>query len=165
SSPTISGCVSVLTTSASPPPRRTNSANHSAACSTSPACAGSALTLGMRTSSASSSNQASAMAGESTPGLRPVAERYRVGERARLLQALVLDLPDPLAGDVERPPHLVERPRMLAVQPVAKLEDAALSAAQRVQHALERRLAQLDLGHLLGQRLVLVGQEVPELGL
>src|SRR6266576_2553210 len=29
---------------------------------------------------------------------------------------IFLDLPDPLAGDVERPPHLVERPRMLAVE-------------------------------------------------
>src|ERR671936_2301517 len=90
------------------------------------------------------------LVGVASERLSNVAQRDRVGQRAQLLEALVLDLPDPLARDVERPPYLVEGPRVLAVQPVAELEDAALSDAQRVQHALEGRLAQLDLGHLLG---------------
>src|ERR671934_2889067 len=59
------------------------------------------------------------------------AELGRFGQRAQLLQALILDLPDALAGDVERSPHLVERPRMLAVQPVAQLEHAPLAVRER----------------------------------
>jgi hypothetical protein len=47
-----------------------------------------------------------------------VANALSVGERAQLLQALVLDLPDPLARDVERATDLVERARLLAVEPV-----------------------------------------------
>ena len=56
-SPTTSGRSPYGTSSASPPPRRILSATHSAACSTSAWCAGSALTDGMRSSSPSSSNQ------------------------------------------------------------------------------------------------------------
>src|ERR671937_2711233 len=69
-------------------------------------------------------------------GLSDVAELYGVCERPQLLQALVLDLADPLTGDVERPPDLVERARMLAVEAVAKLEVALLAGAQRPQHTL-----------------------------
>ena len=58
----ISGWVSVGTTSAEPPAPRTNSASHSAARPTSSERAGSALTLGIATSSASSSNHGSATA-------------------------------------------------------------------------------------------------------
>src|SRR5436190_2288825 len=179
-SPMINGWVSVGTTSALPPARRTNSASHSAAAFTSPDRSASALTLGMRISSASSSNQGSATAAESrqmeegprsawalfTPSvLRHVAKCDRVGERAQLLQALVLDLADPLTRHVERAADLVQRARVLAVEAVAELEDAPLAEAQRPQHALERRLADLDLGGLFGKRLGLVGEEVPELGL
>ena len=39
----------------------------------------------------------------------------------------MLDLADPLARDVERPADLVERARLLAVQPVTKLEHAPLA--------------------------------------
>src|ERR1051325_9586496 len=56
----ISGCVSVGTTSASPPAPRTKPASHSAAALTSSPCAGSALTLGIATSSESSSCQVTA---------------------------------------------------------------------------------------------------------
>src|SRR5947209_3899242 len=54
-----------------------------------------------------------------------VAQLDRVREGPQLLQALVLDLPVALAGDVERPPDLVERSRMLAVEAVAELEHLA----------------------------------------
>src|SRR5439155_380720 len=93
------------------------------------------------------------------------AELRRLGEGAQLLQALVLDLPDPLACDVERPPHLVERPRMLAVQPVAQLEHAALAVREHPEDLLQRLLAERGLGRLVRQRLRLVEQEVAELGL
>src|SRR2546427_4796778 len=101
-SPITSGLFSVGTTSAWPPAARMKSRTHSAARSTSPECSGSALTLGMRRSAKSSSSQSaggSAMPAESKSG--DFAELLTVGERAELLQALVLDLPDPLTGDVE----------------------------------------------------------------
>src|SRR5262249_49484891 len=85
-----------------------------------------------------------------------VLQRLRFGERAQLLQALVLDLPDPLTRDVERPADLVERARVLAVQSVTKLEHTTLARRQAAEHALQRRLAQFHLGDLVGQRLVLV---------
>src|SRR5439155_6228585 len=96
---------------------------------------------------------------------RDVLQRLGLCERAQLLQALVLDLPDPLARDAERPPDLVQRARMLAVQPVAKFEHAALAGREAAEHAPQRCLAQLHLGDLVRQRLVLVSEEVTELGL
>src|SRR5947207_4248771 len=97
--------------------------------------------------------------------LGDVSQRDGVRERAQLLQALILDLADALTRDVERAADLVERARMLAVEPVAQLEHAPLAQAQRSEHAHQGRLAQLDLRGLLGQRLALVGEEVPELRL
>src|SRR3954447_1118957 len=55
-SPTTSGCPSQSTTSHSPPIERTKSRTHSAARTTSPLWASSALMEGMRRNSASSSN-------------------------------------------------------------------------------------------------------------
>ena len=52
--------------------------------------------------------------------LRDVSELLAVGQRAELLQALVLDLADPLARHLERAADLVERARLLAVQAVAQ---------------------------------------------
>src|SRR5436189_1770106 len=121
-SPSASGWRSQSRSSASPPARRTKSQTHSPALRTSPSCAGSALTLGIRTNSVRSSSQAWSTARESMAAervsaklRRDVLERLRFCERAELLQALVLDLADPLARNVERPPHLVERARVLAV--------------------------------------------------
>src|SRR2546429_8100289 len=96
---------------------------------------------------------------------RDVLQRLGLCERSQLLQALVLDLPDPLARDVERPPDLVERARVLPVKPVAELQHAALAGREAAQHAPQRRLPQLHLGDLVGQRLVLVREEVTELRL
>ena len=79
-----------------------------------------------------------------------------------LLQALVLDLPDPLARDVERAADLVERPRLLPVEPVAHLEDPLLPRRERAQDLLQRVATQSLLGGLLRKRRRLVGQEVPE---
>src|SRR5258707_5443990 len=97
--------------------------------------------------------------------LRDVAQLLRLGQRLQLLQRLVLDLADPLARDVERPPDLVQRPRMLAAEPVAELEHAALAVAQVLE-----RLAQRFLGQDFGRSLVrglgpLVGDELAELEL
>src|SRR3954451_13590548 len=97
--------------------------------------------------------------------LGDVAELLGLRERLQLLQRLVLDLADALARDVERPPDLVERARVLAAEPVAELEDAALAVGEVLQR-LAQRLLREDLGGALVGRLgALVGDELPELRL
>src|SRR5437899_11339963 len=97
--------------------------------------------------------------------LGDVAELLSLGEALELLERLVLDLADALARDVERPPDLVERARVLAVEPVAKLEHATLPVRKRGEDPLQRLLTHRNLGGLVGQRHVLVREEMPELGL
>ncbi len=55
-----------------------------------------------------------------------VSHPLRISECAELLEPLVLDLTDALARDVERAADLVERARLLAVEPVPELEDLPL---------------------------------------
>src|SRR5439155_24566303 len=94
-----------------------------------------------------------------------VAQLDRVREGTQFLQALVLDLPDALAGDVERPADLVQRPRVLAVEPVAELEHLTLPARERAEDLAQGFLAHRDLGFLVSQRQVRIGEEMPELRL
>src|SRR3954465_5044577 len=97
--------------------------------------------------------------------LSDVAELLRFRERLQLLERLVLDLADALARDVERPPDLVERARMLAAEPVPELEDAALSVREILERLAQRLLGE-DLGRPLVRRLgALVGDELAELRL
>src|SRR4051794_37349726 len=77
-SPITSGCFAVGSTSAEPPMRRTYAATHSAAAATSPRWAASALTLGMRMNSASSSNQACSTRADLSAQLLP--ERQQCGQ-------------------------------------------------------------------------------------
>src|SRR3954471_19396303 len=97
--------------------------------------------------------------------LRDVAELLRLRERLQLLERLVLDLADALARDVERAPHLVERARVLAAEPVAELEDAALAVGQVLQRLAQRLLREDLRGALVGRLGALVGDELPELRL
>src|SRR5581483_2270930 len=101
----------------------------------------------------------------SPPTSRDVAQLLRVGERAELLQALVLDLADALARHLKRAADLVECPRLLAVQAVAQLEHATLAIGQRAQALRERLGAERRVGGLVGERRVLVLDELPELRL
>src|SRR5690242_4847593 len=94
-----------------------------------------------------------------------VPELLSLGQALQLLEALVLDLADALARDVERPPDLVERARVLAVEAVAELQHLALPARERAEDLAQRLLAHADLGLLVRQRQVLVGDEVAELRL
>src|SRR5439155_17337885 len=92
-------------------------------------------------------------------------ELLRVREGAELLQALVLDLADALARDLERAPDLVEGARLLAVQAVAQLQYPPFAVAERRQ-ALRKRLGtERRVGRLVRERRVLVLEELPELGL
>src|SRR5215217_3382071 len=94
-----------------------------------------------------------------------VAQLLRLGEALQLLERLVLDLADALARDVERPPDLVERARVLAAEAVAQLEHAALAVGQVLQRLAQRLLGE-DLGGALVRRLrALVGDELAELRL
>src|SRR4051812_10659913 len=97
--------------------------------------------------------------------LRDVAQFLCFGEALQLLQRLVLDLADPLARDIERAAHLVERARVLAAEPVAQLEHAAL-AVREVLERLAQRLLGEDLGGAVIRRLrALIGDELAELRL
>src|SRR6202035_1309892 len=94
-----------------------------------------------------------------------VAELLRLGEALQLLQRLILDLTDALAGHVEGAPHLVERPRVLAAEPVAQLEHAAFAIGEVLEGLPERLLCEDLRGALIGRLGALVGDELPELGL
>src|ERR687898_1337688 len=97
--------------------------------------------------------------------LRDFAQLLRLSQRLKLLERLVLDLADALAGDVEGPADLVERARVLAAQAVAQLEHAALAVGQVLERLAQRLLGE-DLGGALVRRLgPLVGDELAELGL
>src|ERR1700751_2091947 len=65
--------------------------------------------------------------------LRSVPQPLRLGQRLELLERVVLDLPDTLAGDVERPPDLLERVGPFARQAEAHLDHLALPLGQRGQ--------------------------------
>src|SRR5215207_6168841 len=93
------------------------------------------------------------------------AELLRLSQGLKLLEALVLDLPDALAGDVEGPPHLVERARMLAAEPVAELEHAALAVGEVLEGLLQRLLGEQLGGALEGGLGTLIGDELAELRL
>src|SRR3712207_8100466 len=60
-----------------------------------------------------------------------VLERLGLGERFELLERVVLDLADALARDPERAPDLLERSRLVAVQPEAHLDHLALALRKR----------------------------------
>src|SRR3954467_11380242 len=99
------------------------------------------------------------------PSLGHVAQLLRLGERLKLLERLVLDLADALARDVERAADLVEGARVLAAQPVAELEHAALAVGQVLERLAQGFLGE-DLGGAVVRRLgALVGDELAELGL
>src|SRR4051794_20606994 len=98
-------------------------------------------------------------------GLRDVAELLGLRERLQLLQRLVLDLADALAGHVERAADLVQCAGMLAAEPVAQLEHPALAVGEVLERFAESLLGE-DLGRALVRRLgPLVGDELAELGL
>src|SRR5215210_2263876 len=105
------------------------------------------------------------LAGRFARRLRDVAELLCLRERLKLLQALVLDLADALACDVERAAHLVERARVLAAEAVAKLEDAPFAVGEVLERLAERLLGE-DLGSAVVRGLgALVGDELAELRL
>src|SRR3954465_5257446 len=93
------------------------------------------------------------------------AELLGFGEALQLLQRLVLDLADPLARDVERAAHLVERARVFPAEPVAQLQHAALAVRQVLERLAQRLLGEDLGGAVVGRLGALVGDELAELRL
>src|SRR4051794_19849607 len=100
-----------------------------------------------------------------SPGSGHFAQFLRFAQLLQLLQALVLDLPDPLTRDVERPTDLVEGPRMLAAEPVTELEHATLAIGEVLQRFLERLFGEQVRGAVERRLSLLVGDELAELRL
>src|SRR5215208_470679 len=93
------------------------------------------------------------------------AKLLSFGEGLELLQRLVLDLADPLARDVEGPADLVKGPRVLATQPIAQLEHAALPVRKVLERLAQRLLGQKVGGTVERRFRLLVGDELAELRL
>src|SRR3954464_12489119 len=123
----------------------------------------------VQTATRKSSDRGAARAGSAavawTQVLAGVAKALRLGQRLELLQRVVLDLPDPLARDVERAADLLERPRPAAGETEAHLDDLALALRQGGQRAMDVLLAQVLRGDLERGLRRLVLDEVAELGL
>src|SRR6185503_6269551 len=103
--------------------------------------------------------------GAAWSALGDFAELLGLGEGLQLLQRLVLDLPDALAGDVEGSADLVQGPRVLAAEPVTELEHAALAVGEVLEGLLQRLLGE-QLGRPLERGFgPLVGDELAELRL
>src|SRR5438128_9892913 len=95
-------------------------------------------------------------------GLDAVLEALSLWQRLELLQRVVLDLPDPLAGDAERTPHLLERTRLLALEPEAQLDHLPLALRQRRERVLDVLAPERELGSVVRRLRSLVLHEVPE---
>src|SRR4051794_27072725 len=93
------------------------------------------------------------------------AELLSLSQRLKLLERLVLDLPDPLAGDVEGAADLVQGPRMLAAEPVTELEHATLAVGEVLEGLLQRLLGEQLSGALEGGLGSLICDELTELRL
>src|SRR5204863_1963797 len=88
------------------------------------------------------------------------AERLHVSRRRELAQGLGLELTDAFAGEPDDAADLLEVARILAVEPEAHLEDAALAVAQAGEPLAELFVTQVRLGELFGIAGVGVGDHV-----
>src|SRR5205085_1554448 len=97
--------------------------------------------------------------------LDAVLEALRLGEALELLQRVVLDLADALARDAEGATDLLERARLLALEPEAKLDHLPLTLRERRERVLDVPASQRQ-GRRVERRLrLLILHEVPELRL
>src|SRR6476469_10689929 len=77
-----------------------------------------------------------------TASLRDLAQFLGLAQALELFEALVLDLADPLAGDVEGATDLVQRAGVLAPEAGAQLQDATLAVGEVLQRFLQRLFGQ-----------------------
>src|SRR5713226_1918607 len=103
-------------------------------------------------------------------GLRVLLQRHHVPELTRagwvpeLRQRLGLDLADPLPGEGELPPDLLQRARLAGEEAEAQRQDLLLPVGQRVEHPPEVLLAEREGCRLEGPLGLGVLDEVPKLG-
>src|SRR5829696_6842395 len=90
-------------------------------------------------------------------------ERPGAAHVAQARERLLLDLPHALARDAEERPDLLERHRLLAVEPEVEAEDLRLALLQPRQRLLDRLGERLLEGLLVGRRVDVVGEVVEEL--
>src|SRR2546421_2379165 len=88
-----------------------------------------------------------------------------LGETFELLQRVVLDLADALAGHAERAADLLQRARLLALEPEAQLDHLPLPLGERGERVLDVAPPQRQRGRVERRLGLLVLHEVPELGL
>src|SRR3954453_2568854 len=82
-------------------------------------------------------------------------ERGDLAARGEVRQRLALDLADALRADAQPTPDLRHRERLLlAVEPVAKLDDLALALGQTADDAAYDVLGQLEVHELVDARRV-----------
>src|SRR6478609_9390280 len=91
-------------------------------------------------------------------------EAGELAQRGEPRQRLALELPYPLAGQVELVADRLERPR-LTVEPEAQLEDPPLPLGERVERLADVLAAEGLLGLVERIRGLAVGEEISELAL
>src|SRR5215213_88397 len=104
-----------------------------------------------------SSLQPTAASGEEAlqgPGAAHVAESA---------QGLLLDLPDPLAGDAEQAANLLERHRLGTIQTEIEAQNLGLALLQRRQHFLDRLGQRMLEGLGIGARILGIRKIVEQL--
>jgi hypothetical protein len=87
-----------------------------------------------------------------------------LGEALELLEGLVLDLSDPLAGHIEPMPDLIEGARMLTTEAVPKLEHAPLPVAEALKRLAQSGRGGRHHGELVGGLAAFVSDQLAELG-
>src|SRR2546425_6434589 len=92
-----------------------------------------------------------------------ILQPLRFGEGLELLERVVLDLADALAGDAEGLADLLERARLRTREPEAKLDHLPVALRQRRECVLDVLAAQGDLGGVVRRLGLLVLDEVAKL--
>src|ERR1700719_3081685 len=93
-----------------------------------------------------------------------VAELTRAGGVPKLREGIRLDLADPLPGEGELPPDLLEGAGLAGDQAETQRQDLLLPVGERVEHPPQVLLAQRERRRLEGALGLGVLDEVPQLG-
>src|SRR5262245_4421489 len=97
-----------------------------------------------------------------TPLLEEPGQAAGTDRMAEKLEGVVLDLADPLAGDLEHLGDLFERPGPPGAEAEAHLEDLLLAHRKPLHFLLHLLAKQVEVGGLLGTGDALVGHQIAE---
>src|SRR5947209_17513358 len=92
-----------------------------------------------------------------------IAQLLGLAQVLQLLERLMFDLTDALAGDVEDAADLVERARMLVVEAVAQLEHPALAVGDALQSLAHGVVGEGFYRPIITKLRLLVGDQPNEL--